>query len=139
MPTRRTTKDEFELFRQTFLEAKEIMGLKAWDTIILHEQPDDNASADIEPTVTDMQAVIKFAVDITRNFEPRVNPVDFANHEAGHLLMARMQSYAEDGDAELSDVVEEGEGLANVIGQMLTEIQQLRRQVRSLGAKAKNE
>lgn len=96
MTTRKTTKEEFNKFCNSFLKYADIYGLNNWKVLFLCRRLNEDHGAAIAYSIDAMSATVSLCDEYSTDDYPRFDPVIFGKHEATHLLLAELVASLKD-------------------------------------------
>ena len=115
----KTTKDNFKLFKDTFIYYQKLFGLTGYTVYFKHE-PAGNAYASIHVDQQGMVATVRFNSEADKQSKEHSDIRKTAKHEALHLLLWRIEDRALTRftlEWEIAEAVEDAVNrLGNLIG-----------------------
>lgn len=90
----KTKKEDFELFKREFLRWVDILGLRGWEVMFLHEQLSDGNIAAATYNMMNRCATIKYSKSYSKQYYSKYEIKKTAFHECCELFFARISSLA---------------------------------------------
>ena len=104
---------DFEIFKKEFLKWQDKFGLNGWKVFFRYEDIGDYKHASLDYDLNGMVATAKLNSKLPETVKQDKNPAYYARHEAIHLLLARLETYAMVRYVTANDIEEADEELVN--------------------------
>ena len=114
----KTTKAQFEQFKESFLKYQSIFGLQSYGIFFEHKKCEEEfATIEVRPDIA--RALVQFNTEIEPYDMPEFDPVESGKHEVIHLLLAKIRYLADKRYLSAREIDEEDERLAVLLTKVI--------------------